>query len=138
MISSVELRVRYAETDQMGFVYHPHYLVWCEIGRTELIRQLGVPYAQVERDGVFLAVTEAELRYGAPARYDDLIRIDTRVAQVRSRAVTFEYDVLRIAPEPEQKLASARTRLVALNRAGAAVSLPPHLMERFRNAEPSR
>ncbi|MDZ7630965.1 MAG: thioesterase family protein [Gemmatimonadaceae bacterium] len=73
----VELRVRYAETDQMGVVYHSNYLIWCEVGRTELIRQYGHSYADIERLGVGLAVSDAALRFHAPARYDDLIRVTT-------------------------------------------------------------
>jgi acyl-CoA thioester hydrolase len=80
--------VRYAETDQMGVVYHANYLVWCEIGRTDFIRALGTPYAQLERDGVLLAVSDAALRFHAAARYDDPIRVYTRLIDVRSRALT--------------------------------------------------
>ena len=75
--TSTETRVRYAETDQMGVVYHANYLAWCEIGRTELMRQAGVPYAQVEAEGMLLAVSDVTLRYHAPARYDDVIHVRT-------------------------------------------------------------
>src|SRR5438128_4382864 len=66
----IEIRVRYAETDQMGVVYHANYLVWCEMGRTDFIRDLGLSYAAMERSGVSLAVSELSARYHAPARYD--------------------------------------------------------------------
>lgn len=69
-ITSVELRVRYAETDQMGVAYHTHYLVWCEVARTDHMRQLGVSYRSLEDGGLRLAVVDARIRYGAPARYD--------------------------------------------------------------------
>ncbi|MGH7504351.1 MAG: acyl-CoA thioesterase, partial [Longimicrobiales bacterium] len=88
-------RVRYAETDQMGVVYHTHYLVWCEIGRTDFIRQFGVRYADLERQGLFLAVAEATIRYTGAARYDDAIRVETWIEAVRSRTVTFGYAILR-------------------------------------------
>jgi acyl-CoA thioester hydrolase len=80
-----ELRVRYGETDQMGIVYHPVYLMWCEIGRTEYMRQLGMPYASLEARGTLLAVADASLRYHAPARYDDMIRIETIRAHAAHR-----------------------------------------------------
>ena len=93
---AVEFRVRYAETDQMGVVYHANYLPWCEMGRTELIRKLWKSYAQVEMEGVLLAVTEVTLRYHASARYDDMIRVTTTLETVRSRSVTFDYLVERV------------------------------------------
>ena len=80
-----ELRVRYAETDQMGVVYHANYLIWCEIGRTDFIRQHGVSYAELEEQGVLLAVSEATLRLHAAARYDELVRVETTLAEVKSR-----------------------------------------------------
>ena len=126
-----EFRVRYSETDQMGVVYHAEYLVWCEVGRTDYIRALGLPYSELERRGTRLAVAEASIRYHAPARYDDLIRVETRLVDVRSRAITFEYLVLR--GENGDRLASARTLLVSLDSAGKPLPLPPDvraLMER--------
>src|SRR5688500_20330836 len=78
----------------MGVVYHAEYLVWCEVGRTDYIRALGLPYAELERRGTALAVAEASIRYHAPARYDDLIHVETRLVDVRSRAITFE-DLVR-------------------------------------------
>src|SRR6266516_7485034 len=79
-----DLRVRYAETDQMGVVYHANYLVWCEMGRTDFIRRLGVSYAEMERSGISLAVSELSARFHAAARYDELIRVHTILADVRS------------------------------------------------------
>lgn len=126
-----EFRVRYSETDQMGVVYHAEYLVWCEVGRTDFIRALGVSYAALERRGTALAVAEATIRYHAPARYDDMVRVETRLVDVRSRAITFEY-LIRNADTGE-RLASARTLLVSLDPAGKLVPLPADvraLMER--------
>lgn len=131
MTHVTELRVRYAETDRMGVVYHAEYLVWCEVGRTDFIRALGLPYAELEHRGTALAVAEATIRYHAPARYDDLIHIETTLTEVRSRAVTFEY-LIRLA-ETGTRLATARTLLVSLDRDGKPVPLPPDvraLMER--------
>jgi len=135
---TVEFRVRYAETDQMGIVYHANYLPWCEIGRTELIRRLWRSYAALEAEGVLLAVTEANLRYHAPARYDDLVRVVTTLAQVRSRGVSFEYQVLRVGEDgTTTRLVSARTDLIAIDRASTPVRLPAALVEAFRNGKPS-
>ena len=118
-----EFRVRYSETDQMGVVYHAEYLVWCEIGRTDFIRAQGVSYAELERRGTTLAVAEATIRFHAPARYDDLVRVETRLVDVRSRAITFEY-LIRNA-ESGARLASARTLLVSLDPGGKPVPFPP-------------
>ena len=85
-----EFRVRYAETDQMGVVYYANYLVWCEIGRTEFLRSLGRSYADLERDGILLAVAEASLRYHASARYDDLVRVETTLRSARSTSLTWK------------------------------------------------
>jgi acyl-CoA thioester hydrolase len=116
-----EFRVRYSETDQMGVVYHAEYLVWCEVGRTDFIRALGLPYADLERQGTTLAVAEATIRYHAPARYDDLVRVETRLVDVRSRAITFEYLIVRA--ENGERLASARTLLVSLDPSGKPIPL---------------
>jgi acyl-CoA thioester hydrolase len=126
LTGTIDLRVRYAETDQMGVVYHANYLVWCEVGRTELIRSLGLPYAELERSGgVALAVADAALRYHAPARYDDAIRVVTTVSEVRSRTIAFEYQIIHAASG--DRLVSARTTLVCLDRSGRPATLPPAL-----------
>jgi len=131
---TVEFRVRYSETDQMGVVYHANYLPWCEVGRTELIRHLWKPYADVERDeGVLLAVTELSMRYHASARYDDRVRVTTTLEQLRSRAVAFTYLIERIDDAGSAtRLVSARTGLMAVDRNGAPRSLPPGLLAAFR------
>ena len=120
---SVEFRVRYAETDRMGVVYHAEYLVWCEVGRTEFIRAHWRSYADLESTGVMLAVAEASIRYHAGARYDELVRVETRLAEVRSRSLRFDYRVLRAADAT--RLVTASTTLVALDAGGRTVSLPP-------------
>jgi acyl-CoA thioester hydrolase len=116
-----EFRVRYSETDQMRVVYHAEYLVWCEVGRTDFIRNLGIPYSELERRGTALAVAEATIRYHAPARYDDLVRVETRLTEVRSRAVAFEYVIRN---EAGDRLATARTLLVSLDAAGKPSPIP--------------
>ncbi len=116
-------RIRYAETDQMGVAYHANYLAWCEIGRTELMRDVGLTYAEMERRGQFLAVAEASVRYIAAARYDDLIRVRTGIEGVKSRTVTFAYEIERLEPAPA-RLASAHTTLICLDPGGRPRRLP--------------
>lgn len=127
-------RVRYAETDQMGVVYHANYLVWCEIGRTDLIRALGTSYAELERDGLTLAVAEASVRYHRPARYDDAIRIETWIERAQSRGVTFGYEILRESDDESVRLATAMTKLIALDDRGAPRTFPPEILGAFRDA----
>lgn len=124
--------MRYAETDRMGVVYHANYLVWCEIGRTDFIRELGTTYASMERDGITLAVADASVRYHAPARYDDLIRVETTLADVRSRALTFDYVIVNA--DSGERLASASTTLVSLDPGGRLIPLPRHLRDLLQTA----
>lgn len=122
----ISLRVRYAETDQMGVVYHTNYLVWCEIGRTELIRAVsGRSYADLEREGVKLAVADLSIRYHGAARYDDAIRVRTTLAGARSRSVTFDYLIMKA--DTDERLASARTVLVSIDDAGRPIVMPDEL-----------
>lgn len=120
--SALELRVRYAETDKMGVVYHSHYLIWCELGRTDHIRKSGMTYREMEEAGVMLAVAEANVRYRAPACYDDIVRVETTLTDVSSRTVTFEYVISNAASG--ERLATARTLLVSLDPSHGVVSLP--------------
>src|SRR5213594_4505485 len=107
----------------MGVVYHTNYLVWCEIGRTELVRALtGVSYAKLEEQGVLLAVAELSIRYHGAARYDNLIRVRTTLTEARSRSVTFEYLITNA--ETGERLATARTLLVSLDKRGRPVVMP--------------
>lgn len=93
---TTEIRVRYAETDQMNVVYYANYLVWFEIGRVELLRSLGLAYSQMEIEHkLVLPVVEANCRYRAPARYDDQIVIETRPAMLRGSVLKFAYRILR-------------------------------------------
>lgn len=111
----------------MGVVYHAHYLVWCEMGRTDYIRALGKTYAQLEREGVGLAVADASIRYHAPARYDDRIRVETTLESVRSRAITFDYVITNA--DTGDRLVTARTTLVSIDGAGRPVALPADARE---------
>jgi acyl-CoA thioester hydrolase len=118
----VEFRVRYAETDQMGVVYHANYLIWCEVGRTDFIRTRGMSYAEIERAGIGLAVSEISARFHGAARYDDLVRVRTTLADVRSRGITFDYVITRA--ESGDRLVTARTALVSIDSGGRPVALP--------------
>ena len=129
---TVEFRVRYAETDQMQVVYHSNYLVWCEIGRTEFIRALGTPYAELERRNVTLAVVEANLRFHAAARYDNLIRVTTTIADVRSRTITFDYVITNA--ETGERFVTASTKLASLTRDSRLTTLPDNLRKVLADA----
>lgn len=117
------LRVRYAETDQMGVVYYANYLVWMEIGRVELVRALGLPYkAMEETAGLYLAVTEACCRYLAPARYDQEIAVSTEVTKSTARGIEFTYRIRSV--DPERLLAEGFTQHMWLNREWRPARLP--------------
>ena len=121
------LRVRYGETDQMGVAYHAHYLVWCEMARTEHMRRLGVRYRDLEAGGIKLAVPEARLRYVSSARYDDEIRVTAWLADVGSRRVLFRYKVER--PEDGALLCTAETALISLDRNNRPTRIPAAALE---------
>lgn len=117
------IRVRYAETDQMGVVYYANYLVWMEVGRVELCKALGFRYRNMElEDGVQLAVVDAQCRYLHPARFDEEVIIDTRIAEASSRMVSFAYE-MRLA-DSNRKLATGSTRHVFCNREMKPVRIP--------------
>jgi len=98
--AETRVRVRYAETDQMGVVYHANYLVWFEVGRVEYIRQMGLDYRSMEKEeNAMIAVVEATARYKAPARYDDELIVRTTLAGVRGSIVRFRYAVVRAVDE---------------------------------------
>lgn len=109
----------------MGVVYHANYLVWCEVGRTDYIRRFGLSYAEMERRGLQLAVADASLRFLAPARYDDAVVVRTRLTSVRSRALSFGYDILLEADGA--RLVEATTQLVALDATRKLTTLWPEL-----------
>jgi acyl-CoA thioester hydrolase len=109
------IRVRYAETDQMGVVYYANYLVWMEVGRVEYCKACGFEYKQMElEDGVFLAVAEACCRYASPARFDEEVVIRTWVEKANPRMVLFAYE-MRLAADG-RKLATGETKHIFLGR----------------------
>ncbi|MDP2481954.1 MAG: thioesterase family protein [Candidatus Palauibacterales bacterium] len=121
------LRVRYAETDQMGRAHHMQYLAWFELGRTEFMRAAGVAYSDLEAQGVLLPVSNVDVEYSSPAAYDELVEIVTRLSEVRSRTVTFSYVACRA--ESDEVLASGSTRLVCTDAEGRPRRLPPQLLD---------
>src|SRR5580658_7240241 len=119
------LRVRYAETDQMGVVYYANYFVWCEIGRVEFFRELGHDYKRLEaEDDCHLPVVDATCRYRSPARYDDEIAIETRVTTLRGAVIKFGYRILRVEPDGERLLAEAETVHVSVDKQMQKRNLP--------------
>lgn len=117
----------------MGVVYHAHYLVWFELGRTELMRGLGCSYGTLEDvDGIFFPVTEAGARYLAPARYDDVLQVGTRLVSVGGARVRFDYRLGRAADG--KTLATGFTAHAAVGRDGRPLRLPGELRERLRRA----
>ncbi len=121
--------MRYAETDQMGVVYHTNYLIWCEIGRTDFIRARGMSYAEMERAGVGLAVSEVTARFHAAARYDELVRVRTTLVELRSRGITFDYLITNV--ESGRRLVTARTALVSIDANGKLIALPASVRALF-------
>ncbi len=117
------VRVRYAETDQLGLVYHANFPVWFEVGRVEAIRQMGTAYKQMElEDDCHIVVADAQCRYHHPARYDDVLRIRTRVLGARSRTLHFGYEVFH--QESGVLLATGATKHVVCGRNGRPKTLP--------------
>ena len=121
-VGATELRVRYAETDQMGIAHHANYLIWCELARTDFMRDLGVGYRELEKGGLLLPVVDVRLRYRAVARYDDLLRVRCWVREVATRRVIFGYAVDRSTDG--QLLATAQTSLMALGSKHERTTIP--------------
>ncbi len=135
--STTELRVRYAETDQMGIVYYSNYFVWFEIGRTDFCRHLGFAYREMEQqDGLYVIVAEAKCRYKAPARYDDEILVRTCLRGTRKRVLVFGYEVYRKAGD--ELLAEGETVHVITDREGRPRALPEKYQELFLGATKAR
>ncbi len=132
VITAIEHRVNYSETDQMGLVYHANYVIWLDMARTEHLRGTGVTYKEMEEQGVYLAVTDLQVRYRRAARYDDLVRVRCWVREVASRRVTFGYAVERAGGDSAgipELLATAQTSLMALDRGHSPTRIPEHVRE---------
>jgi acyl-CoA thioester hydrolase len=123
------LRVRYAETDTMGVVYYANYLVWFEVGRTDLLRQTGWSYREMEQEGFALPVIEAHCEYAQPARYDDQLEVRTTGAILSPVRLRFDYEVARV-PDGA-RLAFGHTVHASLDRSGRPCRLPARAKELF-------
>ncbi len=125
-------RVIYGDTDQMGVAYYANYLKWFEIGRTELLRQIGVPYTSIEEKGLRFPVTEVSCRYCRPSRYDDVITIETALTSLGRVTLTFSYRLLR--KEDGALIASGWTKHACVDAKGEVARIPPDLENALRAA----
>src|SRR5574341_753015 len=125
-------RVIYGDTDRMGVAYYANYLRWFEIGRTELLRQLGLPYTAIEEKGLRFPVTEVSCRYFRPSRYDDVIAIETTLTSLGRVTLTFSYRLLR--KEDEALIASGWTKHACVDEQGEVAKIPPDLEAVLRAA----
>jgi acyl-CoA thioester hydrolase len=132
-LNETRLRVRYAETDQMGVVYHSNHLIWFEVGRVELMRQMGFSYREMEQDeGRFIAVAEVKCRYRAPVYYDEEVIVRTRLKSVRTSVVVFSYELVRA--QGETLLAEGETTHIVTDSSMKVVPLPEKYLQAFRAA----
>ena len=132
-VYETQLRVRYAETDQMGVVYHSNYIIWFEVGRVEMLRQLGFTYREMEKeDETHIAVVDVRCRFKAPARYDDVITVRTRLLYVRDSLLHFGYDILRSSDGA--LLAEGESVHIVVNAQFKRIRLPEKFLSSFRRA----
>ena len=127
---TLDLTVRFAETDAMGIVHHSNYLVWFEAARVAWMDAAGVPYKEVADNGNHFAVTGVQVEYRAPARFGDVVRVTAVVERMRSRQVIFAYTVRNAADAA--LLATGRTEHISVDLSGRMASLPPAIFERLR------
>jgi len=133
VVCETRVRVRYAETDQMGIVYHSNHFIWFEVGRVELLRQLGFTYKEMEHeDGCHIAVVDARCRYKAPARYDEEIIVRTHLKNVRGSMVHFGYELVRALDGAV--LAEGETTHIVIDREMKVTAMPEKYMTVFRAA----
>jgi acyl-CoA thioester hydrolase len=133
MVSEAPIRVRYAETDRMGVVYHSNFIVWFEIGRVELLRKIGFRYRDLERDyDCHIAVADVRCRYKSPAFYDDELLVRTRLKHLRGSLLQFHYEVFR--PENNMLLAEGETTHIIVNSKFEKTTLPESIVTAFSAA----
>jgi acyl-CoA thioester hydrolase len=124
-----EVRVRYAETDQMGVAYYGSYVVWFEVGRSAFCRAKGFSYRELEEMGYRLVVVDLRARYKGSARYDDLIVVRTHLKELKNRIVTFAYRILK--KDSEELIVQGETRHLCLNKKGNPGSMPEKFLKRL-------
>jgi acyl-CoA thioester hydrolase len=133
VIAEAKLRVRYAETDKMGVVYHSNFIVWFEVGRVELLRQIGFRYRDLEREhDCHIAVADVQCRYKSPAYYDDELVIRTQLKNMRGSMLVFHYEVVR--PEDNTLLAEGETAHIVVNSKFEKANLPEKFVSAFSAA----
>jgi acyl-CoA thioester hydrolase len=133
IVGETKFRVRYAETDQMGVVYHSNFVIWFEVGRVELLRQLGFRYRDMEvEDDCHIAVADLRVRYKTPARYDDEILVRTRIKNLRESLLHFGYDVVRASDGT--LLAEGETTHIVVDRDFQRTALPEKYLAAFGRA----
>jgi acyl-CoA thioester hydrolase len=125
-------RVIYGDTDQMGVVYYANYMHWFERGRSEFLRQIGLPYAVIEQQGFHFPVVEVSCRYTQSARYDDVIRIETQLTEVGRAALSFNYRILR--ESDYCILATGATRHASIDHSGRVTRIPQALLDAIKIA----
>jgi acyl-CoA thioester hydrolase len=123
------ITVRYAETDMMGVVYHGNYLPWFEVGRTNLLKEFGIPYRELEKDGYFLPVLEVQAKYHRPAVYDDTVTVVTTLREKPSLRITLEYEVRR----EQDLLVTGKTVHAFIDRSGRPVRPPSSFIEKMNS-----
>jgi acyl-CoA thioester hydrolase len=132
----VTVRVRYAETDQMGVVYHSNNLIWFEVGRVELMRSLGFDYKRMEaEDDTYMVVADAHCRYHCPARYDEVLTVRTRILEAKKRVLKFGYEVFR--QQDQKLLATGDTTHVTTSREGRVKHFPEKYKAAFLALAPA-
>jgi acyl-CoA thioester hydrolase len=135
-IYETTVRVRYAETDQMGVVYYSNFFVWFELGRVEMFRQMGFSYKDMEqKDDCFTVVGEAQCRYKRPAKYDDVLRIRTWIIEARKRTIRFGYEIVN--DSTGELLATGETTHIFCGRDGRTRQLPEQYCKLFGVSEPA-
>ncbi|MBI4649831.1 acyl-CoA thioesterase, partial [Candidatus Desantisbacteria bacterium] len=125
--TKINFRVTYAETDQMKVVYYSNYFIWFEKGRTEYFRNIGIPYTDLENEGIYVPVVEAYCRYSSSARYDDLIEVYTRIRELKKATITFEYEIKRDGV----LLATGHTVHAFVNNKSRPVKVPEKLTNKI-------
>ena len=129
IINVTSYRVIYGDTDQMGVVYYANYLRWFERGRSEFLRQIGLPYSTIEQQGFHFPVTEVTCRYANSARYDDIIEIETELAELGRASLSFVYRISR--ESNNDLLATGRTKHACIDQAGKVTRIPAILLDAF-------
>jgi len=121
------IRVRYGDTDKMGFVYHANYFRWFEVGRSEMFRSMGIPYKSIESKGVFLPLSEMHCKFNAPSQYDDILLIETSIDTHYKAGMKFDYQIF--CEDGEKHLANGYTKHACMDNNGRVVRPPKFLMD---------